>query len=521
MTWGSSRPLPIALLSIVIAIGIFFRVARLDYKVYWHDEVFTSIRAAGFVGEEVSEALYTAEIKRPDDLLRYQTLEPGRGWNETFYALSTHPEHPPLYYVLVRLWMNLFGTSIATIRSLSVVFSLLIFPVLYWLCLALFHSPAVGQMAIALYAVSPFHVLYAQEARQYILWTLTTILSSLLLLRALDKDRPQEWMAYAGAIAMGFYTSLFSVLVCLAHAGYTVMRTSGRLNATVLRFSLAIMAGVLLFIPWIGVVVKNWGAFQNKTAWVNFAYPIPLLAKLWGLHLSSTFVDMGLPLDHPYSLVTPIIVWVGVVIAFYRLIRIAPVRTWGFVVLLTVIPAIALILPDLLMGGRRSASTRYFVPVLIGVLLAVAFLLAEGLAHPTARYRWGIRGLTAVVLTASLLSCSISFQSNTWWSKVVSYGVPRTAALVNPKPNPLIVVGLREVSLGNAIALSHFLEDHVRLILTQDSTVPELPGDASDLFLYDPHDALIQAFENDPQFMLQPLPHDNIYVITDTESSNR
>lgn len=38
---------------------------------------------------------------------------------------------------------------------------------------------------MALIAVSPFHVLYAQEAREYSLWTVTILLSSAALLRAM------------------------------------------------------------------------------------------------------------------------------------------------------------------------------------------------------------------------------------------------------------------------------------------------------------------------------------------------
>ncbi|MEM7771060.1 MAG: glycosyltransferase family 39 protein [Cyanobacteria bacterium P01_A01_bin.37] len=517
MKWVSSRPLPIALLLVVITTGVFFRVVRLDHKVYWHDEVFTSIRAAGYVGQGVGEALYTGDVLYPKDILKYQTLEPGRGWSDTLHALTTHPEHPPLYYLLVRLWMNLFGTSVAVIRSLSVLFSLLTFPALYWLCLELFRSPSVGWMAIALYSVSPFHVLYAQEARQYSLWTLTTILSSTLLLRALEKGSVSRWVSYVGAIALGFYTSLFSVLVYGAHAAYVLMRESWQFNKTVVRFSIALIIGSTTFIPWAIVMVNNWDTFKAKTSWVNYDYPLSLLTRLWGLHVSSALIDMGFPLYHWYSVVAPIGVILLIAFAFYRLIRNTPQRTWLFVLFLTVLPAIALIFPDLMLGGRRSASTRYFVPVLIGVLLAGSFLLSEGISHLNGGYRWIIRGLVAVILTVGIVSCSISFHSDTWWSKVVSYGVPRTAALVNSKPKPLLIVGLRDVSLGNTIALSYRLDDHVRLQMTLEANIPDIPNDVSDLFLYHPTDALLQVFKDAPKFRVQDLKRDSMYIINDSE----
>jgi len=65
------------------------------------------------------------------------------------------------------------------IRSLSAIISLLVFPGVYWLLPGIWVVN--GWIAIALIAVSPFHILYAQEAREYSLWTVTIALSSAAL----------------------------------------------------------------------------------------------------------------------------------------------------------------------------------------------------------------------------------------------------------------------------------------------------------------------------------------------------
>ena len=63
------------------------------------------------------------------------------------------------------------------IRSLSALISLLIFPCIYWLCRELFNVPlSVPGVAIALMAISPIQLVYAQEAREYILWLVTIII---------------------------------------------------------------------------------------------------------------------------------------------------------------------------------------------------------------------------------------------------------------------------------------------------------------------------------------------------------
>jgi len=71
--------------------------------------------------------------------------------------------------------MQWFGSSVTVTRGLAALISLFVFPCIYWLCLKLFKS---GWMAMALVAVLPIHVVYAQEAREYSLWPAAILLSS-------------------------------------------------------------------------------------------------------------------------------------------------------------------------------------------------------------------------------------------------------------------------------------------------------------------------------------------------------
>ena len=75
-------------------------------------------------------------------------------------------------------------------------------------------------MAIALMTISSFHVLYAQEARPYSLWTVTILLSSWVLLRALRLKTQVSWGIYAVTLALGFYTHLYSLFVSIGHGIY-------------------------------------------------------------------------------------------------------------------------------------------------------------------------------------------------------------------------------------------------------------------------------------------------------------
>jgi uncharacterized membrane protein len=233
---------------VVLLIGIFFRFANIDKKTYWIDETDTSLRISGNTNQEVIQEVFDGRTISVTELLQnYQQINPDKSSTDTFKSLS-EDVHPPLYFMLGRFWVQLFGdsvTSVTATRSFSVFLSLLVFPCLYWLCLELFESPLVGWMAILIASVSPLHVLYAQEARMYSLWTVSILISSAALLRARRINTTVSWLVYSSTIALSFYTFLFSVFVSFSHGVYCFISDRFRLSKNL--FSYLIYSGLGLF----------------------------------------------------------------------------------------------------------------------------------------------------------------------------------------------------------------------------------------------------------------------------------
>ncbi|MBD2385596.1 glycosyltransferase family 39 protein [Cylindrospermum sp. FACHB-282] len=161
-----------ALVICLLLLGILFRFANIGGKFYWYDESFTSLAISGHTLTEVLEDIRSHQEMFPiSEFNKFTQITEGRTFVDTLrYLATSDPQHPPLYYLMVRLWSQLFGTDPAEVRSLSAVISLLIFPSAYWLCWELFNSQLVGWIVMAIMAVSPLDVFYAQEARQYCLW---------------------------------------------------------------------------------------------------------------------------------------------------------------------------------------------------------------------------------------------------------------------------------------------------------------------------------------------------------------
>lgn len=484
---------------IVLVLGVFFRFVNLDRKVYWYDEVFTSLRISGYTQTELVQQVFDGDEISAKDLQKYQRPNSEKGLSDTIKGLATEePQHPPLYFVLARFWVQLFGSSVAATRSLSALISLLVFPCIYWLCLELFKSPLTGWVAMALIAVSPFHVVYAQEARQYSLWTVIILLSSALLLRAIRLGTKLNWGMYALSVAIGLYTFPFSAFVVISHGIYLVVIEKFKLNQRVINYFLAVFAGVLAFVPWLIVMINNLVTIQGTTSSSTRKTSILTLVKDWIHNIKLVFVS----LDIGSYLAPLILLLVGY--SFYFIFRRTSKQVWLFILTLIAVMALALILPDLILGGQRSGSVniRYFIPCYLGIELAVAHLLASKIISAKSSQRKLWQGLMVLLISAGVASCAYASPSHTSFSKVAGSYNPQMAGIINQSTHPLVISDTAILGNdGDLISLSYSLNPNVRLRLVDNPTVLQIPDTFSNVFLYNPSKALQDYLE--PKYKLK------------------
>lgn len=213
------KPAPVFSLITVVLLGIFFRWKNLSDQVFWVDEVATAVRVSGYTIAEVTSDLLQQDLVERDTLLFYQTVT-SRTLSDSLNALTKSPEHAPLYFLLTRFWLQWWGNSLGILRSLSVCFSLLILPCLYWLCQELFQRSQISWLSVGIMSISPFYVAYAQEARPYSLWTVTILLMGASFFRAIRLNSKLAWALHSFCLILGFYTSLFSLYVALFQGLY-------------------------------------------------------------------------------------------------------------------------------------------------------------------------------------------------------------------------------------------------------------------------------------------------------------
>ncbi|AFZ05310.1 glycosyl transferase family 39 [Oscillatoria nigro-viridis PCC 7112] len=504
------------LLAIGILLGIGFRFFEIDRKLYWHDEAYTSIRAAGFTRQEIDGELFQNRIVPAPELQKYQRIKPGSTEADTIRSLALEdPQHPPLYFLLARWWMQQFGSSLTASRSLPAILSLLSLPLMYALARELFASNLAALLATALLALSPFDILFAQTARQYSLLTATVIGSSWLLLRAVRLPGWQNWVFYSLAIALGFYTHPFFSLTLIGHGVFIiaywlfVKKTKLRGHVTNSQFFLAVIGALILYIPWIYVLATNLERASSTTDWTRVSPGWLYLVKLWTLSFTALFFDFDFGFDNIWTYLLRLPFLLLIAAALYTICSRTSSSTWLFLVTSIFVPFSILALPDLILGGKRSAVSRYLISCFPGVQLAVAYLLASNVK--TQQRFWQV--ILALVFTASIASCTVSAFSDTWWSKDLSYFNAEVAKIINKEAianrsiKDTIVISDRGndfTNMGDLLSLSYLLDKDVRLMLMSQSPEIEMLNKYSAPLVFRPSEKLRSALKQN-QRRLEPI----------------
>ncbi len=521
-----------ALIIGLIVLGIYGRFAGIGQKVYSFDEVRGLLRASGSTSQEFVEKVYTGAPVTSGYVQQYQTDQIDRDLGQALVSLAGNPEHPPLYYLLMRF--SLLSHWAVASRWVAAGFGLLLLPAIYWLCIELFWGDrfgvAMGWSAIALVSISPFQVLLAHEARQYTLWALLTVVSSAFLLRSCrqsvwKKNSWKPWLCYGTAALLGMYTHLFFAWVLLTHGLYVLTIERFRLTRNLLRYLLVSVGTVVGFLPWVWVIVSRMHKLEQTTKWAS-TFDTNLLVRMqhWLHNLSIGFVDFDWPLrwNNPFSY----LILIAVAASTWQLCRYAPKRVWLLIILLMSVSTVGQILPDLLNGGRRSLVGRYSLTAYLGLELAVAYAIArvcgpvtvfESSAKlptkPSDKLSIKTKRLQQIAATSLLLGgvvSSLLITQSLDWGKGTSGVVAKTAAIIDQTEQPLI---LTDADHTYVLSLSHKISSNAQFVLLDRdrpitaqiedlaSVIAQLPSDRT-FFIFAASKPLVALLETEPTVVI-------------------
>ncbi|MGH3003682.1 MAG: glycosyltransferase family 39 protein [Gaiellaceae bacterium] len=159
---------------------------------------------------------------------------------------------PPAYYMLLGLWIRVFGDSERATHALSLIFALGCIPLGYAAARSLFDRRT-ALVCAAIVAFDPFLTYYGQETRMYAMEAFLSLLVALAYVKGVLRGEK----AWAGllvlATALMVYTHNWGLFLCLALAVTTVLLARERLRL----FALVAAGVAILYLPWVPTVLSQ------------------------------------------------------------------------------------------------------------------------------------------------------------------------------------------------------------------------------------------------------------------------
>lgn len=183
--------------------------------------------------------------------------------------------HPPLYYLVLKGWIGVWGDSLIAMRSFSVVSGLAALWLMFELGAALRLPAAALCAAVAWCAVSPHTVFYGQEARMYPLLTALVLGTCLSYRRWIDSGgEDRRWLAaYVVCALAALYTHYFASLIVLALLCHSlVAMRSARTARFAWRWWLSAHLAILLaYAVWLPIAIGQLLHAEALRAGVSFS----------------------------------------------------------------------------------------------------------------------------------------------------------------------------------------------------------------------------------------------------------
>ena len=288
------------------------------------------------------------------------------------FAMAAQEPHPPLTYLAFFVWTGLVGSSEFAVRYLSVLAGMVSLAAVYRIGKAL-GGRYLGMMGAFLWAVNPYQVWHARDARNYVLWTAISAVAVMLMLRVafapVRRDTGRRgafwkgivpWAAYVLAEAAAAYTFYLEVFM-LAFQNSVAVLWHRRDGGWLRKWAISQAAVLAIMAPWY-LQPRLWRTSYGGTA--SRLNPFELITRaLPELTFGETLPD--------------------------------PAKTWLWV------PTLALIVGGLYLTYRWSRERFAFLALYMGVPLALLGMIS--LLKPFFRPRYVIASAPAYTLALAIL----------------------------------------------------------------------------------------------------------------------
>lgn len=433
-------------LTLVLFIGVFLRWYRLDDRSIWYDEAFSYTLVHEFT------------------------------WSEMFTALR-NDVHPPLYFILLRLWSLVCGVSPLALRGFSILMGAVTIGGIYLVTrdLVRLSHPAVdtgatgdpdrqartaGISAATLLAVFSSHIWWSQDAKMYSLATAFIAFNAWFLIRAVVQGRPGDWIGFALTAVAMLYTHNYALFTLVGECAFLAAwylvtwpaGTSLRVWRELHRAALAVAVVGLAYLPWFPTLLAQSRRVKSDY-WITptTAMTIPYNLDL----LIFPGNDFSVPDWRAITLTSGLLALVIVLLALRR-----PLYWLTAALVLTPIACAWLVS----VAFASIITPRYFLFSVLFVPTAIATLCS--LLIP--RFAWNV---TAVLGLASLL-IHFQFLECLFLNERGTYGIVQQVLKQHEPGQPVIVT-----NAGVYFSVKYYAQNELKpKLLVSGQEIPHYLG---------------------------------------------
>jgi mannosyltransferase len=352
-------------------------------------------------------------------------------------AVGFSESAPPLYYAVAWAWTQLTGTGEFGLRSVSAIAGIATVPVAYLLGAEL-SSRRAGIVAAALVAVNPMLLWYSQEARAYALFVLLTAFSLLYFVRALDRGRRRDSIAWGIASALALGTHYFAAFPIAAEALWLLRRRGREAGGAFPGIWIIVVASLLL-----APLLIHQASFAHAE-WIS---GVSLWHRLWETGLTFALGETGDIIarpEHPLLAAIPALIAITGACLFFFCGERRERRAAGIPLALAAVTVVVPLVIGLLDSSKNYVLARNLLPALVPLLVA----LAVGFTLRGARRSGAV--LAALLVAYSLgfsiwASVSPALQRPDWDSVAAAIGEPTV-------PRAMVTWTLGEASLRYSLS---------------------------------------------------------------------
>lgn len=200
------------------------------------------------------------------------------------WRLTAADVHPPLYYFLLKLFLQLFGYSLTAAKVFSIIPYGLLIAIGGFQLRKLFCAKT-SVLFMILFLLFPFSMRYAVEVRMYSLAAFFVFMNALYAYRSWKKQKLSDWIIFAIFGAGAAYTHYYAMVSVGILYGLLFLHVF-RSNRRLLKYwSLSVLLLLVMYLPWGKCFITQLIYKVNHEYWIepiNLEIVIDYVCRLFG-----------------------------------------------------------------------------------------------------------------------------------------------------------------------------------------------------------------------------------------------